>query len=94
MVFTVDGTAYAVEAPAGGEDFYPANQWVKLGISWDPAQERLLVSRNGRQLRVRKLDAPPAAAESKTQFDVFCDRLYPYAVDADTVKRISEASQL
>ena len=90
VVFTVDGTAYAVETSA---DFYPANQWVKLGISWDPAQERLLVSRNGRQLRVRKLDEVPAATDSKTQFDVFCDRLYPYAVDADTVKSISEASR-
>ena len=92
VVFTVDGTAYAVESADGG-DFYPANQWVKLGVSWDPEQERLLVSRNGRQLAVRKLDAPPASAESKTQFDVFCDRLYPYAVDAGTVKSISEASQ-
>ena len=90
VVFTVEDTAYAVETSA---DFYPANQWVKLGISWDPAQERLLVSRNGRQLRVRKLDEVPAAADSKTQFDVFCDRLYPYAVDADTVKSISEASR-
>lgn len=92
VVFTVDETAYAVD-PADIADFYPANQWVKLGVSWDPVQNRLLVSRNGQQLRVRKLDEVPAAAESKTQFDVFCDRLYPYAVDAGTVKSISEASQ-
>jgi len=88
LVFTVDGVSYAV-VREDGEAFFPANRWVKLGVSWDPAKKRLLVSRNGSLLQVKKLEAAPVPAASETVFDIFCDRLYPHALDAEQVARIS-----
>ena len=88
LVFTVDGVSYAV-VREDGEAFFPANRWVKLGVSWDPAKKRLLVSRNGSLLQVKKLEAAPVSAASETVFDIFCDRLYPHALDAEQVARIS-----
>jgi len=92
VVFTVDGVAYAVDS-ADGAAFFPANTWVKLGVSWKPSEKRLLVSRGGELCRVVKLTVPPTAPAPETGFDVFCDRLYPLAVESDVVKRISEASR-
>ena len=89
VVFTVDGVSYAVSRPAGDEAFFPANQWVKLGISWDPAEKRLLVSRNGKLYPVKKLESAPETAPTETIFDIFCDRLYPNALSADQAGRIS-----
>ena len=89
VVFTVDGVPYAVSRPAGDEAFFPANRWVKLGVSWDPAKKRLLVSRNGKLYEAKKLETAPEAAASETVFDIFCDRLYPHAVDAALASRSS-----
>ena len=89
-VFTVDGMSYVVSHPAGDEPFFPANQWVKLGISWDPAKKRLLVSRNGKLYPAKKLESAPENAASETVFDIFCDRLYPHAVDSEQAARISK----
>ena len=89
VIFTVDGESYAVARPAGDEAFFPANRWVKLGVSWDPAKKRLLVSRNGRSYPVKRLESTPEAAASETVFDIFCDRLYPHALDAGLAGRIS-----
>ena len=90
VIFTVDGVSYAVSRPAGDEAFFPANQWVKLGISWDPAKKRLLVSRNGKSYAAKKLESAPEAPASETVFDIFCDRLYPHAVEPDQAARISK----
>ncbi len=90
VIFTVDGVTYAVSRPAGDEAFFPANQWVKLGVSWDPAKKRLLVSRNGRMYAAKKLESAPETAASETVFDIFCDRLYPHAIDAEQAARISK----
>ncbi len=91
VVFTVDGVSYAVSRPSGDEAFFPANQWVKLGVSWDPAKKRLLVSRNGKLYAAKKLaSAPESAAASEAVFDIFCDRLYPHAVEVEQVARISK----
>ncbi|MBR3505415.1 MAG: sodium-dependent transporter, partial [Lentisphaeria bacterium] len=90
VVFTVDGVPYAVGRPAGDEAFFPANQWVKLGVSWDPAKKNLLVSRNGRLYEAKKLETAPEAAANETVFDIFCDRLYPHAIDAEQAARISK----
>ena len=92
LVFTVDGVSYAVARPAGDEAFFPANQWVKLGISWDPSAKRLLVSRNGELYPVKKLSSAPEteAAASETVFDIFCDRLYPHSLDREQAARISK----
>ena len=100
VVFTVDGVSYVV-LPALDETFFPVNQWVKLGISWDPAAKRLLVSRNGKLYSVNKLSSlrGPAASRlrdngfkaeaSETVFDIFCDRLYPHSLDREQAARIS-----
>ena len=97
-VFTVDGVTYVV-LPALDETFFPANQWVKLGVSWDPAAKRLLVSRNGELYPVDKLsslrgasyvmDTGSKAEADETVFDIFCDRLYPHALDREHAARIS-----
>ncbi len=101
VVFTVDGVSYVV-LPALDETFFPVNQWVKLGISWDPAAKRLLVSRNGKLYPVNKLSSlrGPAASRlrdngfkaeaSETVFDIFCDRLYPHSLDREQAARISK----
>ena len=89
VVFTVDGVPYAVARPADGEAFFPANKWVKLGISWDPETKRALVSRNGKLYPLKKLVSAPEAAASETIFDVFCDRLYPHALDREQAARVS-----
>ena len=89
VIFTVDGESYAVARPAGDEVFFPANRWVKLSVSWDPAKKRLLVSRNGKLYPVKKLESTPESAASETVFDIFCDRLYPHALDAELASRIS-----
>ena len=89
VVFTVDGVPYAVQA-SGDEAFFPANQWVKLGISWDPASKRLLVSRNGKLYAVKKLASAPESAASEAVFDIFCDRLYPHSLDREQAARISK----
>jgi len=89
VVFTVDGVPYAVARPADGEAFFPANQWVKLGISWDPETKRALVSRNGKLYPLKKLANAPEAAMSEIIFDVFCDRLYPHALEREQAARIS-----
>ena len=90
-VFTVDGVSYVVPL-APDETFFPANQWVKLGISWDPSAKRLLVSRNGELYPVKKLSSAPEteAAASETVFDIFCDRLYPHSLDREQAARISK----
>ena len=88
-VFTVDGVSYVVSS-ALDETFFPANQWVKLGISWDPAAKRLLASRNGKLYPVKKLGSVPEAAASGTVFDIFCDRLYPHSLDSEQATRISK----
>ena len=90
VIFTVDGVTYAVSRPAGDEAFFPANRWVKLGVSWDPAKKRLLVSRNGKLYAAKKLESAPEAAATETVFDIFCDRLYPHAIDAEQAARISK----
>ena len=90
VIFTVDGVSYAVSRPAGDEAFFPANQWVKLGVSWDSTKKRLLVSRNGKLYAAKKLESAPEAAASETVFDIFCDRLYPHAIDAEQAARISK----
>lgn len=90
VIFTVDGVSFAVSRPTGDEAFFPANQWVKLGISWDPAKKRLLVSRNGNLYSAKKLESAPEAAASETAFDIFCDRLYPHSIDAEQTARISK----
>ena len=87
VVFTVDGVSYAVERADG--EFFPANRWVKLGVSWDPASKRLLVSRNGTLLPVKQLDAQVEPVATNAFFDVFCDRLYPHSLDREQVGRIS-----
>ena len=87
-VFTVDGVTYVV-LPALDETFFPANQWVKLGISWDPAAKRLLVSRNGKLYPAKKLSSAPESTASETVFDIFCDRLYPHSLDREQARRIS-----
>ena len=87
VVFTVDGVSYAVERADG--EFFPANRWVKLGVSWDPASKRLLVSRNGTLLPVKKLDAQVEPVATNAFFDVFCDRLYPHSLDREQAGRIS-----
>ena len=101
VVFTVDGVSYAVQ-PSGEDVFFPANQWVKLGVSWDPSKKRLLVSRNGKLYPVNKLSSlrGPAASRlrdngfkaeaSETVFDIFCDRLYPHSLDREQAARISK----
>jgi len=89
VAFTVDGSSYAVARPAGDEAFFPANQWVKLSVSWDPAKKRLLVSRNGKLCPVKKLASAPESAASGTVFDIFCDRLYPHALEMEQAERIS-----
>jgi len=90
-VFTVDGVSYVVPL-APDETFFPANQWVKLGISWDPSAKRLLVSRNGELYPVKKLSSAPETepAASETVFDIFCDRLYPHSLDREQAARISK----
>ena len=90
VIFTADGATYAVSRPAGDEAFFPANQWVKLGVSWDPAKKRLLVSRNGKLYAAKKLESAPESAATETVFDIFCDRLYPHAIDAEQAARISK----
>ncbi|MBR4716978.1 MAG: sodium-dependent transporter [Lentisphaeria bacterium] len=91
VIFTADGATYAVSRPAGDDEaFFPANRWVKLGVSWDPAKKRLLVSRNGKLYAAKKLETAPEAAASETVFDIFCDRLYPHAIDAEQAARISK----
>ena len=92
VVFTVDGESYAVARPADDGEFFPANQWVKLGVSWDPARKRLLVSRNGRLYPAKKLESAPENAVSETVFDIFCDRLYAHALEAEQTGRISGQS--
>ncbi len=89
VIFTADGASYAVQ-PSGDEAFFPANQWVKLGVSWDPAKKRLLVSRNGKLYAAKKLESAPESAATETVFDIFCDRLYPHAIDAEQAARISK----
>lgn len=88
VVFTVDGVPYGVDRPSDGE-FFPANQWVKLGVSWDPETKRPLVSRNGKLYPLKKLAKSPESAPSETVFDVFCDRLYPHALEREQTGRIS-----
>ncbi len=90
VIFTVDGTSYAVSRPAGDEVFFPANQWVKLGVSWEPSSKSLLISRNGKLYPAKKLESAPENAASDTVFDIFCDRLYPHAVDSEQAARISK----
>ncbi len=90
VVFTVDGVSYAVSRPADEGPFFPANQWVKLGISWEPAEKRLLVSRNGKLYPAKKLtSAPEGSVLSETVFDIFCDRLFPNALKTEQTGRIS-----
>ena len=89
VIFMVDGVPYGVARPADGEEFFPANRWVKLGVSWDPESKRPLVSRNGRLYPLRKLETVPESAPSETVFDVFCDRLYPHALEREQAGRIS-----
>ena len=50
----------------------------------------LLVSRNGKLYPAKKLESAPENAASETVFDIFCDRLYPHAVDAEQAARISK----
>ncbi len=92
VVFTVDGVSYAVSRTEGDEAFFPANKWVKLGVSWDPAKKRLLVGRNGKLYPAKKLETAPEAAAPGTPavFDVFCDRLYPHALELEQTGRISK----
>ena len=89
VIFTVDGQSYAIDRPADGEAFFPANRWVKIGISWDPAENALLVSRNGKPYPAKKLQSAPESAASEAVFDIFCDRLYPHALESDQTGRIS-----
>ena len=89
VIFTVDGVSYAVARSADNEAFFPANSWVKLGVSWDPVKKVLLVSRNGRMYPAKKLRSAPESASSETVFDVFCDRLFPHALEAEQTGRIS-----
>ena len=55
-----------------------------------PAKKRLLVSRNGNLYPAKKLESAPENAASETVFDIFCDRLYPHAVDSEQAARISK----
>ena len=87
-MFTVDGVSYVV-IPDFDETFFPAGQWVKLGISWDPDKKRLLVSRDGEIHPVRKLSKTPETALTDTTFDIFCDRLYPHSLEREQVARVS-----
>ena len=87
VVFTVDGTSYAVDRTDGA--FFPAGKWVKLGVSWYPDKKQLLIGCNGKLLPVKKLDAPVEPVASEAVFDVFCDRLYPHALEAAQTERIS-----
>jgi len=87
VVFTIEEQSYAVART--DEEFFPAGEWVKLGVSWNPEKKRLLVSRNGSLCPIKKLDAPVASAASETVFDVFCDRLYPHALESELTERIS-----
>ena len=87
-VFTVDGVSYVV-ASVLDEVFFPAGQWVKLGLSWDPEKKILLVSRDGKLHPVRKLADTPESSASDVVFDIFCDRLYPHALEREQVVRIS-----
>ena len=88
-VITVDGVSYVVGQLAGGEAFFPAGQWVKLGVSWDPEKNRLLVGRDGKLHPVKKLAETPEASASEAVFDIFCDRLYPHSLEREQVVRIS-----
>ena len=90
VIFTVDGVSYAVSRSVVDETFFPANQWVKIGVSWNPAMKDLRVSRNGKAYPVGILESAPESAASETVFDIFCDRLYPHAVDAEQATRISK----
>ena len=87
VVFTVDGESYAVART--DDEFFPVNRWVKLGVSWDPETKRPLVSRNGKLYPVKKLTESPDPAPSEIVFDVFCDRLYPHALEREQAGRIS-----
>ncbi len=89
LIFTVDDVTYAVDPLAGGEAFFPAGKWVKLGISWDPEKKRLLVSRDGKLYPAKKLADTPEPAPADAAFDIFCDRLYPHALEREQVVRIS-----
>ncbi len=89
VIFTVDDVSYAVDPLAGGEAFFPAGKWVKLGISWDPEKKRLLVSRDGKLYPAKKLADTPEPAPADAAFDIFCDRLYPHALEREQVVRIS-----
>ena len=87
VVFTVDGESYAVART--DDEFFPAGKWVKVGVSWDPETKRPLVSRNGKLYPVKKLAEAPEPAPSEIVFDVFCDRLYPHALEREQAGRIS-----
>ena len=87
VVFNVEDGTYAVSRT--DEEFFPAGKWVKLGVSWDPEKKRLLVSRNGRTYPVKKLDVPAMSVGTETVFDVFCDRLYPHALEQEQTEGIS-----
>ncbi len=89
VIFTVDEVTYAVGPLAGGEAFFPAEKWVKLGVSWDPDKKRLLVSRNGKLHPAKKLSDTPGPASSDAAFDIFCDRLYPHSLEREQLVRIS-----
>ena len=63
---------------------------MSCNISWDPSAKRLLASRNGTLLPVKKLDAPVEPVATNAFFDIFCDRLYPHALDREQATRISK----
>ena len=90
VIFTVDGVSYAIDRME--EESFPAGKWEKMGVSWNPEKKRLLVSLNGKLYPVKKLDAPVKPAAEETVFDIFCDRLYPHALEPEQTERISTQS--
>ena len=98
-----DGAGYAFSASirfaAVPEGVVPVlSVWEEFDLSTSPDYPVVFtvdgvtyaVSRPAGDEAFKKLESAPENAASETVFDIFCDRLYPHAVDSEQAARISK----